>query len=62
MGLYANIPAIESAEALVLAKGISIAFGDSRNMASAIYLTTGNAALAQRVEIQAAVEKAHANG
>lgn len=53
MGLAANIPAIEAAQALVFAKGIGIAFGDGKALASAIYAATGNARLAERTEIDA---------
>lgn len=62
MGLFANIPAVESAQALTFAKGISIAFGDAKSLASAVYAMTGSDRLAQRVEIEAAVRKAHENG
>lgn len=51
MGLMANIPVIEAANALAFAKGIAIAFGDAESAAHAVYLTTGNGRLAQRVEI-----------
>lgn len=51
MGLAANIPAIESAQALVFARAINIALGDNKALAQAIYLSTGNARLAQRTEI-----------
>lgn len=53
MGLAANIPSVEAAQALVFAKAISIAFGDAKAFAQSIYQTTGNARLAQRVEIDA---------
>lgn len=53
MGLMANIPAVEAAQALVFARGISIAFEGGKAMASAIYAATGNGRLAQRVEIDA---------
>jgi hypothetical protein len=57
MGLMANIPSIEAAEALTLARGIAIAFGDSKMLAASIYQTTGNDRLAQRVEIMASMQK-----
>jgi hypothetical protein len=44
---------VEAAQALVFAKAISIAFGDAKAFAQSIYQTTGNARLAQRVEIDA---------
>lgn len=49
----ANIPRIEAAQALVHAKAINIAFGDAKALAGALYATTGNARLAQRIEIDA---------
>lgn len=58
MGLSANIPAIEAAQALMLARGIGIAFGDPKGLAQAIYASTGNERLAQRMEITAQMEKA----
>lgn len=57
MGLAVNIPSIEAAEALTLARGIAIALGDSKMFAAAIFQTTGDARLAQRVEIQAHMQK-----
>lgn len=59
MGLYANIPAIESAHALATAKALSVAFGDAHVLASCIYQTTGDARLAQRVEVEARVRQHH---
>ena len=55
----ANIPRIEAAQALVHAKAINIAFGDSKALAAALYATTGNARLAQRVEIDAMRQAKH---
>ena len=57
MGLMANIPAIEAADALTFAKAISIALGDAHTLASCVYASTGNARLAQRVEVQAAMNR-----
>ena len=56
LGLAANIPAIESARAMEIARGIAIAFGDSHGLARAIYDVTGSARLAQRTEIAARME------
>lgn len=53
MGLMANIPAVEAAQSLAMAKAIGIALGDAHSTAEAVFLTTGDARLAQRVEIQA---------
>lgn len=58
MGLAANIPAIESAQALVFAKAIGIAFGDGKALAAAIYAATGSGRLAQRAEIDAMRQQA----
>ncbi len=55
----ANIPRIEAAQALVQARAINIAFGDSKALAAALYATTGNARLAQRVEIDAMRQAKH---
>ena len=55
----ANIPRIEAAQALVQAKAINIAFGDSKSLAAALYATTGSARLAQRVEIDAMRQAKH---
>jgi hypothetical protein len=57
MGLMANIPAIEAHESLVVARGVNIAFGDTKSLAAAVFLTTGNAHLAQKVEITAQMQK-----
>jgi hypothetical protein len=57
MGLMANIPSIEASEALTLARGIAVALGDSKMFASCVYQTTGSDQLAQRVEIQAQMQK-----
>jgi hypothetical protein len=51
MGLMANIPAVEAAQALVFARAISIAFGDGKQMASTVYAATGSSRLAQKIEI-----------
>ena len=61
MGLMANIPAIEAAHALSIAQGVAIALGDERMTAKAIYDSTGNARLAQKIEVQARMER-HLNG
>jgi hypothetical protein len=58
MGLAANIPAIEAAQSLVMAKAIGIAFGNAKLHAECVYLTTGSGRLAQRVEIAAQRAKA----
>jgi len=57
MGLMANIPAIEACEALTLARGIAVAFGDNKMFASCVYQSTGNDQLAQRLEVQAQMQK-----
>lgn len=57
MGLMANIPAIEAAESLTLARAIAIALGDEKSLASCVYASTGNARLAQRIEVQAAMHR-----
>jgi hypothetical protein len=59
MGLMANIPAVEAAQALVFARGIGMAFGDHKSTAAAIYATTGSGRLAQRVEIDAMRQAKH---
>lgn len=61
MGLHANIPAVEASEALVMARAIAVALGDSKMLAACIYQSSGNDALAQRVEIQARMNRG-ANG
>jgi len=53
MGLMANIPAVEAAQALTLARAIGIGLGNEQMLAHAVYLTTGSARLAQKVEVQA---------
>lgn len=58
MGLYANIPAVEAAQSIALARGIAIAFGDADAMAESVYATTGNARLARNIKIRAAMRKA----
>lgn len=60
MGLFANLPAIESAHTLATAKAIAIALGDSHGLAGCVYAMTGNPRLAQRVEIKAQMERNHA--
>jgi len=62
MGLMANIPAVEAAETLVTARAIAIAMGDAKTLAACLYATTGNARLAQRVEVQAMMAKGRING
>jgi len=59
MGLAANIPAIEAAEALTLAQGIRLALGEDPSAhARAVFAATGSAALAQRIEVQGKMRKA----
>lgn len=57
MGLMANIPAVEAAQALTLGRGIAIGLGNEKMLAQAIYLTTGNARLAQKIEVQAQMSR-----
>jgi len=57
MALAANIPVIESAQALVFARGIAIAFGDGDSLASAVHDVTGNDRLARNIKIKAARER-----
>ena len=57
MGLMANIPAVEAAQALTLARGVAIALGNETMHAHAIYLTTNNARLAQNIEVQARMSR-----
>ena len=57
MGLMANIPAVEAAQALTFAKAIAIAFGDGKSQAQAVYDMTGNARLAQKIEVQARMQE-----
>jgi hypothetical protein len=58
MGLAANIPAIEAHQTLAMARAVAIVFGDAKSLARAVYESTGSAKLAQRVEIQAQMQKA----
>lgn len=53
MGLFANIPAVEAARSLEIAKGIAIVLGDGGTLAQTVFTMTGSAKLAQRVEIDA---------
>lgn len=62
MGLMANIQAVESAKALTFAQGITIAFGDSKAQAHAVYDVTGSARLAQKIEVQAMMQKGMQSG
>jgi len=62
MGLYMNLSAIEAAQSLAVAKGVAIAFGDESALASAVFATTNNERLAQKIEIQARMAKVHAQG
>ena len=57
MDLHANIPAVEAAHTMATAKAIAIALGDAKALAECVYLTTGDAAMAQRVEIRARMER-----
>jgi hypothetical protein len=58
MGLAANIPVIEADRTLAMARSIAIAFGDEKALAQAIYITTGSAREAQRVEVQLQMRRA----
>jgi hypothetical protein len=62
MGLFANISAIESAQALTFARAVAMAFGDGDGIADAIYAVTGNARLARNIKIRAAMRRDNANG
>lgn len=62
MGLFANIPAVESAQAVTLANGIAIAFGDGKAQARAVYEMTGNDRLAQKIEVHARMMEGMRNG
>lgn len=55
MGLFANIPAVEAAQAIVTAKAVAIAFGDAKLTAHTVFLATGDARAARNIEIQAAM-------
>jgi hypothetical protein len=57
MGLYANIPAVEAMRAIEIAKGIAVAFGDGKSLASCIYAITGDARAAQNAEIQSQMRR-----
>lgn len=58
LGLYSQISAIEAARALEIAKGIGIALGSGNALASAVFETTGSAALAHRIDVQEIRRKA----
>lgn len=62
MGLYANIPTLESESALVTARAIAMAMGDSKSLAHAVYTATGNSRIATRIEVQASLARGEANG
>lgn len=62
MGLMANITAVESAKAMTFAQGIFIALGDGRAQAQAVYDITGSSRLAQKIEVQAMMQKGMQNG
>lgn len=62
MGLFANITAVESAKAMTFAQGICIALGDGRAQAQAVYDITGSSRLAQKIEVQAMMQKGMQNG
>ena len=62
MGLMANITAVESAKAMTFAQGILIALGDGRAQAQAVYDITGSSRLAQKIEVQAMMQKGMQNG
>ena len=47
---------------MTFAQGIAIAFGDGRAQAQAAYDVTGNARLAQKIEVQAMMQKGMQNG
>jgi F0F1-type ATP synthase membrane subunit c/vacuolar-type H+-ATPase subunit K len=53
MGLFANIPAIEAAESLIVARAVAMALGDGKSLAGAVYAVTENPRLATRIEVQA---------
>lgn len=57
MGLMANIPVIEAADSLTMSRAIAIAFGDAKSLAHCVYLTTGDARLAQNIEVRAAMDR-----
>lgn len=59
LGLMLNIPAIEAAHALQVARGISIAMGDSKSLGGAVYDMTGDSRLAHRATVASEVAKHH---
>jgi hypothetical protein len=58
MGLFANIPAVEANQTMVMARAIAVAMGDAKTLAHCVYLSTGDAKMAQQVEIRAQMQKA----
>ncbi len=59
LGLTLNIPAIEAAHALQVARGIAIAMGDSKSLGNAVFDATGDARLAHKVTVASEVAKHH---
>lgn len=57
MGLFANIPAVEAIRATEVARGIAIAFGDSKMLAQCVYAITGDARAAQNIEIKGQMQR-----
>lgn len=53
MGLFANITAVEAAHTLSVVRAIGIALGDTKSLAGCIYEMTGDARLAQSIEVRA---------
>ena len=58
MGLAANISAVEASQTLVMAQAIAVALGDDPKLqAQIVHRSTGNDRLAQRIEIQAQMQR-----
>lgn len=58
MGLAANIPAVEASQAIMMSQAIAMALGDDPKLhATMTYRATGNAAMAQQVEIQGMMKR-----
>lgn len=57
LGLIANIPAIEAESVLLTARGIAIAMGDTKTLAETVLQVTGSDRLAQRIEVQAQMQR-----
>lgn len=62
MGLFHNIPMVESAQALSTARAIAMAMGDAKSLAAAVYSVTENPRLASRIEVQAALRNGASHG